>query len=143
MYYGYDPFYISAGRQHLDGATALKFARTRHSDSDFRRAERQQMVIQAARDKILDLNILPQLIAQSPELWRTFENNVYTSMSLDQMIQLAWYLKDIPSENLTTGVISQEYTIGHRTSGGASVLIPNRGTIGPLMVDVFGADYSQ
>lgn len=26
MFYGYDPFYMAAGLQHLDGATALKYA---------------------------------------------------------------------------------------------------------------------
>lgn len=143
MNYGYDPFYISAGLQQLDGATALKYARTRHGDSDFRRAERQQAVIQAVRDKILQFDMLPQLIASAPSLLRTFENNFYTSMSIDQMIQLAWYLKDIPPDNLSTGVISQQYVIGHMTSQGASVLIPNRNTIGPLMVEVFGANYAE
>ena len=29
--YGYDPFVISAGWHHMDGATALKYARTRHT----------------------------------------------------------------------------------------------------------------
>ncbi|MCZ7543897.1 MAG: LCP family protein [Anaerolineae bacterium] len=29
--YGYDPFYIDAGLQHMDGATALRYARTRYA----------------------------------------------------------------------------------------------------------------
>lgn len=143
MYYGYDPFTINAGRQTLNGDLALKYARTRHGDNDFRRAERQQAVITAVRDKILQLDMIPQLIAQAPTLLRTFENNVYTSMSIDQMIQMAWYLKDIPPENLQTGVISQQYVANYMTPSGAAVLIPNRSTIGPLMVEVFGANYSE
>jgi LCP family protein required for cell wall assembly len=35
MNYGYDPLHIPAGWQHLDGALALKYARTRHASSDF------------------------------------------------------------------------------------------------------------
>lgn len=35
------------GPQRMDGATALIYARTRHADSDFGRAERQQQVIRA------------------------------------------------------------------------------------------------
>ena len=53
MNYGYDPFYIRAGHQVLDGATALKYARTRHGDNDFQRAQRQQLVMYAVRDRLL------------------------------------------------------------------------------------------
>jgi LCP family protein required for cell wall assembly len=35
------------GPQHMDGAHALMYARTRHADSDFGRSERQQQVIRA------------------------------------------------------------------------------------------------
>ncbi|NTU83949.1 MAG: LCP family protein [Chloroflexales bacterium] len=35
------------GPQRMDGATALIYARTRHQDSDFGRAERQQQVVRA------------------------------------------------------------------------------------------------
>ncbi len=38
---------FEAGRQHLDGARALQYVRTRHSDSDFGRAQRQQQVLSA------------------------------------------------------------------------------------------------
>jgi polyisoprenyl-teichoic acid--peptidoglycan teichoic acid transferase len=38
---------IPAGRQRMDGERALQYVRTRHADSDFGRAERQQQVIQA------------------------------------------------------------------------------------------------
>ncbi len=45
MGYGYDPLILSAGLQHMDGYTAQKYARTRHGDSDFDRARRQQQVL--------------------------------------------------------------------------------------------------
>jgi len=143
MNYGYDPFYIRAGLQHLDGLTALKYARTRHGDNDFQRAQRQQQVLYAIRDKILDLDMLPQLIVQAPTLWNDLSTGVSTGLTFDQIIQLALYLKDIPGENIKTGVIDEHYTIGYTTSQGASVLVPDRAQLGPLMVDVFGANYSQ
>ncbi|MCB9452102.1 MAG: LCP family protein [Anaerolineaceae bacterium] len=143
MNYGYDPFYLPAGQHHLDGATALKFARTRHGSSDFQRAQRQQQVLFAIRDRVLNLQILPQLIIQAPSLWNQLSQNINTGLSVDQLIHLALYLKDIPVENIHTGVIDQSYTIGYTTSVGASVLVPDRARIGPLMVDVFGANYSQ
>jgi LCP family protein required for cell wall assembly len=143
MNYGYDPFYLQAGQHHLDGATALKFARTRHGSSDFQRANRQQMVMFAIRDRVLDLEMLPQLIVQAPTLWSQLSQNISTGLSVDQLIPLALYLKDVPVENFRTGVIDERYTIGYTTSAGASVLVPDRARIGPLMVEVFGANYSQ
>lgn len=143
MNYGYDPFYIQAGMQHLDGYTALKYARTRHGDSDFQRAERQQQVILAVRDRVLNFEMLPQLIFQAPTILNGLEDRVYTGMSMDQMIQFALYMKDIPFENIKTGVIDGNYTSPYTTPRAESVLIPNRATLGNLMVEIFGATYSQ
>lgn len=143
MYYGYDPFYIKAGQQHLDGATALKYARTRHGDNDFQRAERQQAVLYAVRDRVLNLNMLPQLIVQAPTMWSALSDGVSTGLSFDQVLQLIWYLKDIPSANIHTGVIDEHYTVGYSTPQGASVLVPDRAHLGDLMVQVFGTNYSQ
>jgi len=83
------------------------------------------------------------LIIQSPSLWNSFQNNVYTGLTLDQMIQLALYLKDIPRENIRTGVINEAYTMGYSTPRGEAVLVPDRARIGLLMVEVFGQNYSQ
>ena len=41
---------IPAGVQHMDGKTALQYARVRHGRNDFDRMKRQQQVILAARD---------------------------------------------------------------------------------------------
>lgn len=143
MNYGYDPFYIKAGLQHLDGKTALKYARTRHGDSDFNRAERQQAVLYAVRDRVLSLNMMPQLIAQSPTIWNAVSSGISTGLSFDQIIQLVWYLKDIDKANIHTGVIDNTYTMPFMTAGGAAVLVPDRARLGDLMVQVFGSNYSQ
>ena len=143
MNYGYDPFYIKAGLQHLDGKTALKYARTRHGDSDFNRAERQQAVLYAIRDRVLSLNMMPQLIAQSPTIWNAVSSGISTGLSFDQIIQLVWYLKDVDKANIKTGVIDNTYTMPFMTAGGAAVLVPDRARLGELMVKVFGANYSE
>ncbi len=143
MWYGYDPFYISAGEHHLNGAVALQYARTRHQSSDFQRAQRQQQVLYAVRDKILNANMLPNLVVQAPSLWSSFSDNVYTGLTLDQIIQLAWYAKEIPKDNIHSGTVSEQYTMGWTTPEGAAVLIPNQAALGPLMVSIFGASYSE
>ena len=143
MSYGYDPFYLAAGTHHLNGYDALRFARTRHGSSDIQRAERQQQAIFAIRDRILNLDMIPQLLIQSPAIWNTMSENVYTGLSLEQVIQLGLYAKDIDMSNIKTGVIDFSYLQSYTTESGASVLIPNRARLGSLMTEVFGSNYSQ
>ncbi|KXK16878.1 MAG: putative LytR family transcriptional protein [Chloroflexi bacterium OLB15] len=143
MNFGYDPLILNAGTQHMDGQTALKFARTRHGDNDFERARRQQMVLYAIRDRVLDFNLLPQLIVQSPTLLSTLNENVYTNLSLDQIIQIAMTLKDMSASNIRTGVLDGNYSVPYTTPAGAQVIIPRRAMLGDLLSQVFGADYSE
>lgn len=141
--YGYDPFYLPAGTHQLNGYNALRFARTRHGDSDIARARRQQQTLLAIRDRILNFGQLPNLIGQAPVIWQSLSNNVYTGLTFEQIIQLALYVKDIPPENIRMGVISFEYLIPYTTPDGASVLVPNRAALGNLMVQIFGPSYTQ
>jgi len=143
MNYGYDPFYLPAGTHFLQGYDALRFARTRHGDSDIQRAERQQQVIYALRDRVLDLDMVPALIARSPALWSSWQGNVYTGLSFEQIIQLGLYVKDVPRENITMGVVDYQYLQSWSTPEGASVLIPNVARLPQLMTSVFGDQYNQ
>jgi LCP family protein required for cell wall assembly len=51
-------FNLPAGPNHLNGEQALYFARSRYSTSDFDRSRRQQQIIGAIKDKIMQLNLL-------------------------------------------------------------------------------------
>ena len=140
--FGYDPLYIRAGRQLMDGAMALKYARTRHDSSDIDRARRQQQVITAVRDRILNLNLLPELLVRAPGLWAQLSRHVQSGLSLDQILRLAVYAADIPAQNIRQGVIDYRYVQSINWNG-AAVLVPNRASIGPLLVEVFGPDYNR
>lgn len=143
MDYGTEVFRLEAGIQQLDGETALKFARSRHSSDDIVRAGRQQQVIYAIRDQILSLDMLDDLIVQAPTLYTELRNGIDTGLSLDQIIELALWAQSVPLSNINSAVVSREYLFGYQTPGGASVLVPRRSSLGELMVEVFGADYNQ
>lgn len=142
MNYGYDPFYIKAGWQKLDGQTALKYARSRHSSDDIDRSRRQQQVLYALRDQVLAANKIPELAPKAFELWAELSQGIKTGLSLDQILQLAWWVKDIRAENYTNAVVGWEYVIPWNYQG-MDILIPDRAKLGPLMVEVFGPDYNQ
>ncbi len=139
MNYGYAPLYIPAGSQHFDGETALKYARTRHQDSDFYRARRQQQVVLAVRDKVLGLGIA-ELIRQAPFLYQQLDQGIRTDLNLDEALRLATAAAELPSENIRNEVLDQNYVSSYRTPAGASVLIPINESIAPLVQEMF---YSQ
>ena len=143
MNYGYDPFYLEAGTHQLDGTTALKFARTRHGDNDLERARRQQQVLYAVQDRVTNFNMLPNLIVQAPNLMLSLEDNINTGLSLDEMIQLAWFIKDVPRDRITTNVIDYAYVRNYTTPNGEQVLLPVRERLAELMINTFGENYSS
>jgi LCP family protein required for cell wall assembly len=58
--------YLTPGRAHLDGVTALHYSRARYYDSDYARAARQQQVIRALARKYADPTTsvdLPRLLS--------------------------------------------------------------------------------
>ncbi len=74
--YGYQVVDIPAGRQHMDGDTALKYARTRHQDSDFARAGRQQQVIVAVGNAMLNPLNWPRIPAVATALSKSIRTDV-------------------------------------------------------------------
>lgn len=143
MNYGFDPLFIPAGTHMLNGYDALRFARTRHGNNDMRRAERQQLVLYAIRDRILSFDMIPRLILQAPQLWATLSDNLYTGLELGQVIQLALFVKDIDLDKIATGVMDYNYVEDYTTEDGLFALIPSQGQLGFLMRRVFGNTYNQ
>jgi len=74
--YGYQTVDIPAGRQHMDGDTALKYARTRHQDSDFGRIARQQQVLAAVRTAMLNPVNWPRLPAVVAAVSQSIKSDV-------------------------------------------------------------------
>ena len=77
-------FAIPEGQHHIDGETALWVARIRQYHT-FGRAENQNIVMCALRKKILSPAIVPAI----PDLVTTFQRDVQTDLSPEQINQLA------------------------------------------------------
>lgn len=137
--YGYEPFYLPAGNQHLNGHDTLRYARTRHDSSDIERAKRQQQVVKAVRNKILSLNMLPTLIAKAPALYQTLNQSIQTDLALDQIVSLALLSQDIPEDNIQSEVIDYRYVLDQTTAEGRQVLVPLRDKIRELRDRLFTA----
>lgn len=136
MNYGYDPLYIPAGLQHFDGLTTLKYARTRHVDNDFGRAQRQQQVVLAIRDKALGLGITG-LLTRAPTLYAQVEQGIRTDLSLEQIVRLATTVTDIPGEDIRQEVLDYDYVSSFVTEAGAQVLILDNQKAAVLIQQLF------
>lgn len=81
----YMRIFFKPGWQHMDGARALQYARTRHDDGDGRRAARQQQVLLAIREQAVTLDLLPR----AAELLGEFGDAIRTDLHPTQALQLA------------------------------------------------------
>ncbi|MBN1218361.1 MAG: LCP family protein [Anaerolineae bacterium] len=133
--YGYDPFYIEAGSHTLNGYDALRYARTRATlGADFDRAERQQQVLLAIRDKALQLEMIPKI----PELWNTMAGTVETNLQLVDIVELAQLADEISANSIQNEVIGPDMTIDYIVPDTrAQVLLPLREKIRVLVDEMF------
>jgi LCP family protein required for cell wall assembly len=121
-------FTLDAGVQHLDGSTALWYARGRQvgragSGADFDRARRQQEVLRAMFISARNQNFLNPLKVAS--LYDQFSSAVETDMTLGDVLQFLPMATALDELNIRSYKISPPYTRGWSTpNDNASVQLP-------------------
>jgi LCP family protein required for cell wall assembly len=99
---------FSVGTQHMNGATALIYSRSRHSldndqGTDFARSNRQAQVIQAVGAKLKSMGVIGN-ITQISKYLNILGNNLTTNMSTDEMVSFAKTVSGIsPSADFIHG----------------------------------------
>lgn len=78
--WGYE-FSLPAGINHLDGENILYYVRSRFSSSDFDRAQRQQKVIMAVKDRVMTLNLLSDPV-KTLSILNTIRSNIETDLNI-------------------------------------------------------------
>lgn len=120
---------IPEGLVHMDGSAALIYARIRHDSDDFQRMRRQQRVIFAVRDKLLQPETIPHLPALAQVLWSAAR----TDLSFEDIALLGCLAPQIDSSSIQTWVIDSSMTIPTKLESGAQVLLPNMDVIQPIL----------
>lgn len=130
---------LKPGVQVLPGEWALAYARNRKTaNGDFDRAERQQQVILAMRDRIISFDMLPTLIQKAPNLYRQLSSGIRTNLALDDAIKLAVLATEVPEENIKQGVIGRGYMVFGRSPDNLSINIPIPDKVRLLRDEIFG-----
>ncbi|MCV0403250.1 MAG: LCP family protein [Chloroflexi bacterium] len=121
-------FFIEPGEHHVDGLTALAYARSRlgPNGNDFVRASRQQQLLSAIRARVRELGLVSTL----PTLLDVVEANVRTDIPRDQLGELAQAVVDARWDELDRLVLDPPvYVEPDFTDGGAYILRPNETAI--------------
>lgn len=104
---GYCAFSIKPGLVHMDGALALRYARSRKTTSDFDRAARQQQVIGALRQKALQLSTLTNPVKLTA-LIDALGTHVETDIQPNEITKMAGLAKDVDPAKTPQKVLDTE-----------------------------------
>lgn len=137
--YGYQTFHIDAGPQHLDGETALKYVRTRHGpgNDDFQRSQRQQQVLVAIKDKLVENKLLTPV--RLLELLRVVSNSVEHDVPATQLPGMLGLAGRVQIDQIEQLVIDTRYAQIDANSKFGWILVPNREKIRPAVDKIFAA----
>ncbi|MEX0919680.1 MAG: LCP family protein [Candidatus Saccharimonadales bacterium] len=136
---GFDPFIIRKGVHQMDGETALKYARSRYSTSDFDRSKRQQYILAALKDKVLSLGTLSNPIKVA-NLLRSFSRNTDTDLKLEEIMRLVEIAREIDTEDMTQARLdaSEDNFLTFSNIYGQSALVPSAGDFSNIQEYVRG-----
>jgi LCP family protein required for cell wall assembly len=123
---------IPAGTIEMDGATALKFVRSRHGRGDHDRTRRQQRVMLAFARKLRARGL-----RGLPGLWRQAEPHVDSDLSLDDAAYYASYALDNDLGQIHGFAIRHPMTNAHVTEDGKHVMLLERDAFDRALADLF------
>ncbi len=123
----YENLHFDKGIQLMDGETALKYARSRHSTTDggdFNRAARQRAILLAVKQKIIKINFIPKII---PTL-NTLSYNLTTDVNLEKINELIKDAVEISEYGITPVALTDQNILKNaKSKDGQFILSPKAG----------------
>ncbi len=129
--------YIPSGIQHMNGAEALRYARSRHGSNDFDRGVRQQRVLLSLREQADPQALIPRL----PQLVQALQTAVSTDIPANQLAPLLGLASQIDTKNIRSYVFSPPfYQKEYQSSPRGYIIVPNIPRIRAAVKEAFTAD---
>ena len=123
----YETLKFEKGQNHLDGITALKYTRSRHSKTnggDFNRAERQKQIITATRDKVINIGFVTKII---PTI-NTLTRHIKTDIDISKMGEFVSKFGEISKYKINSiALTDQNVLMNSKSDIGQFILIPKAG----------------
>jgi LCP family protein required for cell wall assembly len=134
------PLYLKKGDHvTLNGQEVLAYVRYRHSGGgDFGRSRRQQLIMLAIRDKLVEPYWQARILANAPQIYEIFSQGIRTNMTFDEIMQLGLLAKDIQVENIRQGAITPPDMVTlEKSPDGLDILKPITANIRKLRDEIF------
>jgi len=122
---------LEPGVHHMDGETALWYARSRLTTSVFSREKRQQQVLQAIWRKARDTGLLSRV----PALWKQGREMVETDLPFSLILDLARIALTLDEKNVRFYNIDADEVTPWVTPYGGRVYLPRWEAIEPVIAE--------
>lgn len=123
----YTHVHFSAGITHMDGATALTYARSRHSaqdGSDFGRAKRQRNLLIAVKQKVLSVGFISHMMG----FMNSLGDDVRTDLTPNDLTTLVSDASTLQTYQIhMLALTDQNYLVDTVSSDGQDILAPEIG----------------
>lgn len=98
---------LKEGEQHLDGHQALQFLRFRYDNlGDIGRVQRQQMLIRAFINQVLDVGTLSRI----PKLVSIIQSHIDTNLTLEELVALVSFASKVNTDNVEMLMVPGEFS---------------------------------
>jgi len=129
--YGTERVEFAAGPQRMGGDRALKYVRTRNTDSDDARRERQIDVLLALFDRARDIDS----IRSGDEIIVALSDTVQTNLGLEQQLTLARIAREMNRTDITLTTLDAPLITGGYTEDGAWVYFSDPAAVAAFIND--------
>lgn len=123
----YEHLHFEEGDTKMDGATALKFVRSRHSEShggDFARSDRQKALLVGIKDTLISQGVDTRIIKFTDSM----RDVLKTDMDQVAVKSLSGFVGDTKEYKVNKiNLSTQNVLTESRSSGGASILVSKEG----------------
>jgi LCP family protein required for cell wall assembly len=134
---GYYYVEFDEGPQHMDGETALTYARLRHSDNDFKRIERQQLVMRAIAKKAATLDLFD--VGKATGLFNSYKDAIKTDIPDTRLGGFAKLGARVNIDNMAMESLADAtYPCPSSQCNGAAILLPIPDKVEEIKNRVFG-----
>ncbi len=133
IYRYFETYTLEPGDYHMNGEQALYYARSRKTTDDFDRARRQQRVLLAIRDRMLNANLLPRV----PALWLAMRDMVDTNLGPAEIADLAKLGASLGGRDLRGMVIRYPLVTDWTTPQGGMVQLPDLPAINTALDNIW------
>jgi LCP family protein required for cell wall assembly len=129
---------LQTGLQHVDGATALRYARSRHSTSDFDRSRRQQRVLRAMAARAREKGLL----RSAPRILASVREHVQTDLNLAELLALGVLAARVSDLSVRSGQLDFHQLANWTTPEGAQVLLADPAAVSSKLDEVLTVEPS-